>query len=469
MRIRFQHVSQPIKWLSVVIPSLLWLGLLWTTSISSAQAAGSADASKTTPRPSSRETSTIPFPPSLGFPETVKAALQGAENAVAQVVVALAQVQAPVAMLKAKSSNPDEADTLLQEVERLADITMNVYQEAVLATADDVIIAAAAVTQAVAILTQMRVNLTVAMAQLIVMQEAQTSGGGPNDTIMAQAATARRRAFTHVEAAQKQAEVAMRAARAIEQSLDPGERRQVLQVVSDAKRAIQAHAMSASAYVLVTLAHATNQDRAVAATHEAAKAAEALLHAIQNGPQNAQTAEEIQVALVRARLARAVTFVAMANSDITGVAARDVARHAAKVLKKRVLRVLRATRRAAGAAASEAHIIAVIARADALAASAASRIADAYVRLAIAQATEKTSNTALAARIAAADQLQNAVTLAREADAEVESDHQSESSSQFQHDPRSRHYARNPALILVPHGLNRRRPGPMRHGLGTKG
>ncbi|ETX03411.1 MAG: hypothetical protein ETSY2_33565, partial [Candidatus Entotheonella gemina] len=98
-------------------------------------------------------------------------------------------------------------------------------------------------------------------------------------------------------------------------------------------------------------------------------------------------------------------------------------------VQKRVPRVLRAARRAAGATASQAHAVAVIARSDALSASVASRIVDAHVRLAIAQATEKTSNTALAARLAAADQLQNAVTLAREAEAEARLTTQAESTT----------------------------------------
>lgn len=103
------------------------------------------------------------------------AALQGAESAVAQVVVALAQVRTPVAMLKTISATHEKAVTLLQEVERLADVTMDVYQDAILTTADDAIIASAATTQAAAVLTQMRVNMTVTAAQLSVMQEAQTS------------------------------------------------------------------------------------------------------------------------------------------------------------------------------------------------------------------------------------------------------------------------------------------------------
>ncbi len=94
------------------------------------------------------------LPSSLGLAETAEAALQGAESAVAQVVVALAQVRAPVAMLKAKSSDPAAAEALLEEVERLADNTMNVYQDAVLATAEDVIIASSAATQALAMLVQ---------------------------------------------------------------------------------------------------------------------------------------------------------------------------------------------------------------------------------------------------------------------------------------------------------------------------
>ncbi len=363
-----------------------------------------------------------PFPSSLGLPETVKAALQGAESAVAQVVVALAQVRSPVAMLKAKSSNPAAAEALLEEVEHLADLTMNVYQDAVLATADDAILASSAATQSVAILAQMRVNLTVAVAQLTVMQEAQDSGGGPDETTMAQAAAAKTRAFTHAAEARKQVEAAILASREIELSCDPGERQQALQVVLDAKRAVQAHAMAASAYVLVILAHATNQDQAVAASNEAAKATAELLNAIQNGPRDDQsrTTEEIQVAMARARLARAVLRIAMANSDITGVAAPDVALQATEVVQHRVRRGLSAGRRAAAATSPQAaHIIAVIARSDALAASVASRIVDAHVRLAIAQATEGTSNTAIAARLAAADQLQNAVALAREAEAEA--------------------------------------------------
>ncbi len=121
--------------------------------------------------------------------------------------------------------------------------------------------------------------------------------------------------------------------------------------------------------------------------------------------------------MVRARLARAVTRIAMANSDITNVAAPDVARHAAAIVKQRVSQVLNAARRATDATPSQARIIAVMARADALAAAAASRIVDAHVRLAIAQAIEKDSHTAMAARLAAADQLENAVALARETEA----------------------------------------------------
>ncbi len=177
--------------------------------------------------------------------------------------------------------------------------------------------------------------------------------------------------------------------------------------------------MAASAYVLVILAHATNQEQAIAAANEAAQAAVALVNTIQNSPQDAQIAEEIQVAIVRARLARAVTRIAMANGDITDVAAPDVALQAAEVVQKRVPRVLSAARRAAAASPRAAHIIAVIARSNALAASVASRIVDAHVRLAIVKATEGISNTAMAARVAAADQLQNAVTLAREAEAEA--------------------------------------------------
>ncbi len=224
--------------------------LLWASSIALGQPVG--------PTADSPGASSPSLPPSLGLAETVDMALAGAESAVAQVVVALAQVRSPVAMLKAKSSHPDEATALLQEVERLADVTMNVYQDAVLATSADVIMASAAATQALAILTQMRVNLTVAVAQLIVMREAQASDSGPDGPTMAQATTAQKSALIHVETARKRVESAMRATRDIELAQDTDERQRALQVATDAKRAVQAHAMAVSAYVLTILAHATN-------------------------------------------------------------------------------------------------------------------------------------------------------------------------------------------------------------------
>lgn len=238
---------------------------------------------------------------------------------------------------------------------------------------------------------------------------------------MAQATDAQQQAVMQAASAQQQVEAALRASREIELSVDTSERQQAFQIVVNAKRAVQANAMATSAYVLEILALSANQAPAITAAKEAANDALALLNVLQNSTRDALALinEEIQVAMVRARLARAVTRVAIANSDVTGVAAPDVARQAVKVVQKRVLEVLVAAGRAAAASPQAAHTIAVIARSDALAASVASRIVDAYIRLAIAQATEGTSNPALAARIAAADQLQNAVSLAQEAEAEA--------------------------------------------------
>ncbi len=253
------------------------------------------------------------------------------------------------------------------------------------------------------------------------MQEAQANEGGPDEATMAQATRAKQQAVTQATRAQKQVEAALRASRDIELPIGANERQQALQIVADAKRAVQAHAMVISAHILEILALAANQDAAITAANEAAQEASALLNTLSNGARDAksQIDEEIQVAIVRARLARAVMRVAIANSDVTGVAAPEVARQAIQVVQKRVPEVLGAADRAATSSPQAAHLIAVIARSDALAASVASRIVDAYIRLAIAQATEGTSNPALAARIAAADQLKNAVSLAQEAEVEA--------------------------------------------------
>ncbi|PON15660.1 hypothetical protein C2W62_22630 [Candidatus Entotheonella serta] len=401
------------------------------------------------------------------------AALQGAESAVAQVVVALAQVRTPVAMLKTISATHEKAVTLLQEVERLADVTMDVYQDAILTTADDAIMASAATTQAAAVLTQMRVNLTVTAAQLSVMQEAQTSGGGSGKIALTQALEAQKNALMHVEAAQQQVETAMRMAREIDLLQETDERQKTFQVVADANRVVEVHAIVVSAYVLTILAYAINHDQAVTAATEATQAAVALLQSIQPPARAPQTTVDIRVATVRVRLARAVTRIAMANSEITGVAAPDVAQEAAEIVKKRVERVLRAARQtaqvdASQVDASQAHVVAAIARADAIAAMAASRIVDAYVRLVIAQIIEKNTNTATAARIAAADQLQTAVALAREAESEANA--AAKVANRNSLDALHAAVLRwNPSPTSVPHGRNQRRLGPMRRGLGAKG
>lgn len=85
----------------------------------------------------------------------------------------------------------------------------------------------------------------------------------------------------HVEAAQQQVETAMRMAREIDLLQETDERQKTFQVVADANRVVEVHAIVVSAYVLTILAYAINHDQAVTAATEATQAAVALLQSIQ--------------------------------------------------------------------------------------------------------------------------------------------------------------------------------------------
>ncbi len=133
------HIRQHIQWLSLGMTCLTLVG---PSTILAQTIRPTLPPQKTVSQPSAK--SLKPLPSSLGLAQTIEAALQGAEGAVAQVVVALAQVRAPVAMLKAKSTNSVDVEALLEEVERLADLTMNVYQNAIIASSDEAILASSA-------------------------------------------------------------------------------------------------------------------------------------------------------------------------------------------------------------------------------------------------------------------------------------------------------------------------------------
>jgi hypothetical protein len=366
---------------------------------------------------------------------TTEQDLRGAENALAQAMVALAQAQVPVAMLKRETPDDEDAQNLLDAVEKHVDTAMNAYQNAVLASTGEAVHALTTAVHVAAIAAQVWVNIAVARLQLQMLHKRQQrvpldpnfTGTAQKDRAIALATQATTRAITHAEAIQEQLQAAVVAARQVESAFSDEESQEALASLNALQTVAQARAMATGAQVILVSAHATRDPAAIAAAYQAASAAEDLLITTAAQTQKADiplvpsrdwlkaARRDAQIAVIRARMARSAVQVALAQAYMAGLEPSKSTKAAAAVVAdqfRAVLKVTGALHQAHPENSVRARVEA--AQAGALAAAVMARVADVYIRL---EMIQKSQDMALvtAARLAASEQLRMAIARAQSA------------------------------------------------------
>jgi hypothetical protein len=237
---------------------------------------------------------------------------------------------------------------------------------------------------------------------------------------------------THAETTQEQLQAATVAARQVEAAFSDEEIHAGLASLNAWKTEAQARAMATGAQVLLISAHATRDAAAIAATHKAVSAAESLLMTTAAQAQktdlplipsrNWRKAErrEAQRAVVHVRMATSVVQVALAQAYGAGLEPPKSAKAAAAVVADQLRAVLQAARTSDQAHTEDiARTRVEAAQAGALAAAVMARVADVYIRLEMIQKPQALA-LAMAARLAALEQLRTAVVNAQNAVASAE-------------------------------------------------